>query len=448
MMNNRLEWKLWIFNKCFFGNSKLYQKIDNLIKNKTVRSGALFTFFAFLNNGIGFLLLIILAKFIPPGEYGQLNLFNTFVVLLSVFISLCTSNYAQVVFFRRSLDDFKKVINVILLTTTSVLFVLSILLLFLSGLFEKIIGIEIQYQWVALFICYFQVFNSLNLDIWRMEEKPISYGLYSVSSVFLNFIIALVLVISFRQGWLGRIYAQASVAIVYFFISVIFLIKRKYLSLILPSKKLFKDTIKFSLPIIPHSSSFWLKQGLDRYIINYFHASESVGYYSLAMNLASIINIVGIAFNNTNSVFIYKNLANGYKQVEQSLKKQTKLMVVFFALLTIFIIVAVSMLIPILAPSYTGAIIYILPLCIGGFFQCIYLLYVNFLFFYKKTKQLMYITFLTSLLQVLLSIILTKYSVMWTAYISMFITIITATLVYLYSYYILKNELIKEFGNE
>lgn len=84
------------------------------------------------------------------------------------------------------------------------------------------VGLSVEYQWLALLICYLQVFSSINLDIWRLEEKPVSYGLYSVSTVLLNFILTLVLVISFQQGWLGRLYAQVGVGIVFFFISIIF----------------------------------------------------------------------------------------------------------------------------------------------------------------------------------------------------------------------------------
>ena len=61
-------------------------RINNLIHSKTVRNGGLFSAFSFFNKGIGFVLLILLAKYIQPSEYGELSLFNTLVSLLGYFV--------------------------------------------------------------------------------------------------------------------------------------------------------------------------------------------------------------------------------------------------------------------------------------------------------------------------------------------------------------------------
>lgn len=167
------------------------------------------------------MLLIILANFISPLEYGELNLFNTFVTLLSMLISLNTTGIISVEFFKTSKLQFRKILNGVLLLSTGTLCFLLFVVDF-SHFLKLAVGLSVEYQWLALLICYLQVFSSINLDIWRLEEKPVSYGLYSVSTVLLNFILTLVLVISFQQGWLGRLYAQVGVGIVFFFISIIF----------------------------------------------------------------------------------------------------------------------------------------------------------------------------------------------------------------------------------
>lgn len=411
----------------------LIGKIRTLKNNTTVRHGALFAFFSFLNNGINFLLLIILAKYITPDEYGELNLFNTFITLIGIFISLCTTSYIGVSFFKKDREALKKIIDIALLTSTGMLFLLAGLISLFPDFFSKIVGVDFRYLWIALLVCYFQVFNTVNLDIWRLEEKPVSYGIYSVCVVVLNFCITLFLVAGLHWGWLGRLYAQFYVAILFFIISIVFLIRRKYLVFKWPEFSLFKETFLYALPIIPHLSSFWLRQGLDRYIINYYHSIEAVGLYSFSLNFANVINIVGTAFNATNSVFIYKKLAAGYSVAKPILNKQTRWMVLLFLVLTLGIISLVSLFIPWVIPKYSGCIPYLFPVCFAAFFQCLYLLYVNYLFYYQKTVQLMHITFFVSLMQVLLSVLLTRYSVLWTAYISLIISIVTFSLVFLQS---------------
>ena len=411
-------------------NMEIKLQISRIIHNKNFRHGTLYTVFSFINSGMSFILVLILAKYLTPYDYGHLNLFNTFVTLFNIIITLCTTSYISVSFFQKNMEDLRKIILIALGSTTFMLVLISLLMLVGEGFMEKSVGVPIRYLWMGLLICYFQVFNTLNLDIWRLEEKPKSYGMYSVSFAVCNFILTFWLIVGMKFGWEGRVYSWFLLGIIYFLISIIFLIKRRYLVFTTPSSSLVRETFLYALPLLPHTASFWLKQGLDRYIINFFHDQGAVGYFSFAMNMAAIINIVGTAFNATNSVFIFKTLAEGYEKVKELLQRQTKLMTIAFFIISVFVAIFALGLIQWGLPKYTESLQYILPLCIGGFFQCIYLLWVNYLFFYKKTKQLMYITFLTALIQVVLSVWLTRYSVLYTAYISMTITGITMVLVY------------------
>lgn len=407
--------------------------INKILKNSLLKNGALFAFFSFLNSGINFLLLLILANFISPSEYGELNLFNTFVTLLAIFVSLNATGIIAVDFFSSDKVHLRRMLNTVLCLSSVSFVFFSILLLLFSSFFESVIGLSIEYQWLGLLVCYAQVFSVINLDIWRLEEKPISYGLYSVATIIANFVLTLILVISFKQGWLGRLYAQVCVSVIFFFISIYLLKRRGYLVKIYPTKQSVKAALSFGIPLIPHNASIWVRQGLDRYIINYFYLATQVGLYSFAYNFANIIQIIGLAFNATNSVYIYKNLAKKEESVRAVLRHQTKMMILFFTIVTVLICIGTIIFIPIWVPEYVGAIPYLIPLCISALFQCIYYLFVNYLFYYKKTKELMYITFSLSLLHLILSVVLTRYSVMYTAYVTMFINLGVLLSVFLYS---------------
>ena len=228
----------------------------------------------------------------------------------------------------------------------------------------------------------------------------------------LQFILTLWFVIELKTGWSGRPYAWFIVSCIYFIISGIYLIKRGYIRWIKPSYAIIKETLWYALPLIPHSISYWIKQGADRYILNYYYNTETVGYFSFAMNLASIMVMIGTAFNSSNSVYIYKNLKQGYDNIKNTIRY--------------------------IFPQYISSIIYIIPLMTGAVFQCIYLLFVNYIFYYKKTSILMYISLTTAIVQIILSIVLTKYSTIYTAYISMSMSIFTAICVCLYSKKLIK----------
>lgn len=405
----------------------------NLCSNDNVRKGVLYTLFSFLNNGISFVLLLILANYLLPEDYGYLNLYNIFVQIISILIALGTNPYISNAYFQKSRSDLYQIIMIVFLISLGVLFFNSIILVIFPDTFSNLIGIPVTYLWIALFICYFQAFTNINLDIWRLEEKPVSYGIFSLSIAILNFILTFVFIVGLNEGWVGRVYSQALVSGLFFIISLLLMIKRGYIKFQLPKLSLLWETLLFGIPLVPHMVSFWLKQGMDRYIINYYYQASDVGLYSFALNFAAVIGIFATAFNANNSVYIYKNLAKGYGTVKSTLQRNTKVMTILFIVVSISISIGAYSFIPILLPEYAGCIKYIFPICLGAFFQCIYVLYVNYIFFYKKTRQLMYITFSTGVLQFSLSIWFTRYSILWTAYISMAITIITAILVYIYS---------------
>lgn len=381
---------------------------------------------------------MILANYILPKEYGELSLFTTLISLLQIVICLSSSAYITVAFFHKCIIDLQKIIILIIAISTIILILIEIIIHISPIKFENIIGFPIVFVSLGIFICYFQVINNLNLDLWRLEEKPFIYGLYNFSYSLLNFILTLWFVIELKTGWSGRPYAWFIVSCIYFIISGIYLIKRGYIRWIKPSYAIIKETLWYALPLIPHSISYWIKQGADRYILNYYYNTETVGYFSFAMNLASIMVMIGTAFNSSNSVYIYKNLKQGYDNIKNKLRKQEKICSILFFLIGIIILILVTITIRYIFPQYISSIIYIIPLMTGAVFQCIYLLFVNYIFYYKKTSILMYISLTTAIVQIILSIVLTKYSTIYTAYISMSMSIFTAICVCLYSKKLIK----------
>lgn len=406
---------------------------NRILHSQNFRHGMLYTLFSFVNNGISFILVLILAKFLMPTDYGQLNLFSTFVNLLNIIIALCTASYVAVSFFQKSKEAIQQIIIVVIGVATIFAVILSLAFFLFPSFFSHIVGVDIKYLWMGVLICYFTVFNNLNLDIWRVEEKPLSYGLYSLSFAICNFGLTFWLIVGEKLGWEGRVYAWLALGVVYFIVSTIFLIRRRYLTFTTPSKAIITQTLLFALPLIPHNASFWLKQGMDRYIINFFYDTSVVGFFSFSMNMAAIITMIGQAFNATNSVYSFKLLSSHTDDAKSKLQSQANIMTIVFSVVTVFVIIFAYLLIHFFLPRYSCSISYLIPLGLGAFFQCVYFLWVNYIVFYKKTIYLMYITLTTALIQIALSIWLTRYSPINTAWISMSISALTFILVLMVS---------------
>lgn len=390
----------------------LHAKIKRLANSKTIRNGGLFSLYSFFNQGVGFILLILLAKYIGPDEYGSLSLYNTVITFLGYIVGLSSSGYISVVYFKNNPDLFNKYFTAITLITVVCSMVLTLIFLLFHNILPDILKLPMRFLYIGLFVSFATVFVRINLDYLRIIEKLTLYGILSCSFALLNFAISLYLVIVKDLSWEGRIYAALICDTFYMALAFSYFVYKKFFKFS-SDWSIYRNILLWSIPLIPHLATIWIKQGCDRYIIDYFHNIGDVGLFSFALNLTNIIIMVGTAFNQTNSVTLYKTLSSniGTQYILEKIKREERLISVVLISATICINIIGTILVPILIPSYKASIPLFLILSIYGLLQCFYVLYCNYLFYYEKTKNLMYITFSTSVIHLLLSLWLTRYSI-------------------------------------
>ena len=415
--------------------------LSKIKKNRTLLNGTLFSIYAFLGRGIGFLLLIIIANYIPPADYGKLSLFNTVISLVGYVIGFSTAGYFSVSFFKENKEtfhqDFTSIFLFMVLSSVFVALVFGVFGDQLSGL----AGIEPYLLWWGLAIAVFNLLFHIHQDYYRLKEDLLSYGVLSIGNALLNAAVTLVFVIAFAQGWLGRINAQISVVLFFGLIALYVFIKEDFFDFRIKRERL-RLILFWGIPQIPHLATNWIRQGCDQYIINYNYSTYEVGLFSFALNLVSIITMVGISFNSSNSVTIFKLLADdSILDKKNALTRNTRYIFLIYLLATLGVLLFSVVLVPLFLPRYVECIPYFIVLSLYGFMVCLYFLFCNYLFYYNKTKNLMYITFGTSILHLVLSLLLTRYSLYFTSIIYIVSQSFCVFLVYNLSMKTLKKEL-------
>ena len=402
----------------------------NVVSNKTLLKGGLFSIYSFVNRGFSFILLLILANYIAPAEYGYLSLFSTVVMVLGYFIALSSEGYMSISYFSEGDSGIKKTFSCILAICICMLLLLCLLLVLFGDDLSRLLDLEESILFYAVVIAFFTVFNNLLLDLFRIREKVFVYGWLSCGSALLNFIISIIFVKGLLLSWQGRVYAWMGCTILFGMIGLWYFFRSGYFTS--QVRSYLKPMLIWSIPLIPHLATSFIRQGCDRYIINYYHSIEDVGLFSFALNLVGIITMIGFGFNQSNSVDIYKTLGDKVISAEYKLKhlsKNRKFFLFLYLAVTLLIDVVCYILIPIVLPKYAYAVNYFLVLSLYGFFVCVYLVYTNYLFFFKKTRMLMYITVSSAIVHLLLSLWLTKYNLYITAIIYSFTQAGTAIIV-------------------
>lgn len=385
------------------------------IKTSSLKDGMLFSLFSFINRGFSFLLLLILANYIAPAEYGYLGLFATVLMVIGFFMAMSTEGYLSVAFFKDGELGIKRTYSFILYLSILMALLFGIILLCIGERLSQMLELSRTVLALTVAIAFFTVFANVNLDYLRLKEQIKPYGLLSCGNALMNFVLSILLVKYCGLGWIGRVWAQLWCFLLFGIGSILFFYRKKMVVKV--PINYCKGILLWGLPLIPHLAANFFRQGCDRYIVNNYHTIEAVGLFSFALNLTNVIVMVGAGFNQSNSVLLYKIL--GDKEIAEldkkaKIEKIVKSNILIYVILTLFIVVCMDLLVPFFLPKYAGSLIYFNILGIYGLLQCLYFIYSNFLFFYNKTKEIMYITFCSSLFHLSLSLLLTRYSLIYT----------------------------------
>jgi O-antigen/teichoic acid export membrane protein len=366
-----------------------------------------------INKAIPFLLLPFLTYYLTTDDYGIITNFNVLVQILSVFGS-AAAGALPVMYYKLDNERYKVYLSNVILLNSVFVFVMLFILLIFNNLIATTLKLTYEFQLIALSVVWFSSLININLIIWRCEEKALIFGKYQVSQSILNVLFTLLLVIVLLLSWQGRVYGYFASMLIFGFISLYILYKRKFI-LFKISKEYIRHNLLFAIPLIPHALSFWFKSGADKLLLTNVIGLSENGLYSAAMTFGAIVTMVLISFNNAFAPYLYKKL-NRFDKNEGSLseKKQlTKLTYLIIALTLGLVIVAYF--ISILVIKYLYNITYIdsikfLPyVMLSQFFYGGYLMFVCYCHHTFKTKILGIITFSLSVTQVILSYLLIKW---------------------------------------
>ena len=226
----------------------------------------------------------------------------------------------------------------------------------------------------------------------QVREMPFKYGLLQLTLAMTNFIFSIGLVVYLTRGEEGRIEAIAAAWLLISVASVITLRRMRLLNFS-GGFELYRDALKFGVPLLPHAVGGLLFVLADRYIVNMFLSLEKLGVYILAVQVASLF---GLTFSAINSAFV-PWLFDKLKSNDGKTNKQiVKFTYVYFAVIFLGGVLA-SGIAPFFLEVYVGseyweAKEFIGFLIIGQVFLGMYFMVVNYLLYAKDTGVLSAIT--------------------------------------------------------
>lgn len=377
---------------------------------------------------IVFLMLPLYTSQLTTSEYGIYDTLIAIAAFLTPFVTLLfeESMFRYLIEYR---DSEKKSL---VISNTLIYCVLS--LIFFS-IFYLIACIFLDFQYKGYFLIYiiFNVIYSISNAIARGLGKIKEYSISNFIANILTVIFNLISILIFKLGVPG-LFISYSLGI---FFAVMFIILKldiyKYFSIKNFDKPLFKDMVKYSLPLVPNSISWSIINVSDRVMLTYMCSSSMNGIYSVANKfpqaMGSIYNFFSIAWKESASLEL-----GDKKYYSEIFEKVIKLLLLAGTYILLVLPWVYELFVN---DSFMESYIYVPILLLAMIFSNLSEYFSGILIAYKNTKTIGITTIISAVINIIINLVLMRKMGIWAASIS---TLISTCVVY-----ILRKKIIKGY---
>lgn len=427
--------------ECRKSLEKRKRKFLNLIEKYNrlpvqVRASFWFLICSFLQKGISMLTIPIFTRIMSTEEYGHFNVFNSWLSIITIFVTLNLSYgvYTQGLI---KFDKDRRIYASSLqgLTTLMVLCWTVIYLLFYD--FWNDLFSLTTVQMLAMLV---MVWTTAAFNFWAGEQRVLYKYKYLVIVTLLASvakpIVGIVFVVLAEDKVTARILGLILVELIGY--TGLFVVQMKR-GQRLYSKRFWMHALLFNIPLIPHYLSQTVLNSADRIMISSMVGNSKAGIYSLAYSLSSIMTLFNTALSQTISPWLYQKIK---ERKEKNIAPIAYITLILIAIVNLVLILLAPEAVAIFAPStYYEAIWIIPPVAMSVYFMYSYDLFAKFAFYYEKTAFIM----LASVIGAMLNVILNYFFISLYGYQAAGYTTLFCYIVYCIGHYIFMNRVCDQF---
>lgn len=382
-------------------------------RNPVVKNSLIYVGTDAFTRAVSFLLLPLVSKFLLPEQLGIAANFDVLQSILALLGGMATVNALSYFFYKRSKEQMASMVSNLVWTILGFNLLFAVIILFSCNIIESHLHIGLMLQLLTVVSCVSLLVSDISKLIFRLEDKPLHFAALQLGQSMLYIGLQLFMVVHLGMQALGRIYSLVFSLLAFSALHVFILIKKGYLK---PGfdKGTTKELLKFGLPLLPHSLSFWLKSGMDKILLTAYCGLAVNGLYSMAMSFGALYSMCEISFSKAYSPYLQKRIANFTSENEAEEKKRLVKQSYSFGALFVglyFVLVAVCWIAIhyVINERYIPCFEFIPWILLAATIKVFYSLTIEYIYTAKKTVGLGIITFSCSILQLGLTFILLKF---------------------------------------
>ncbi|MBE8722056.1 lipopolysaccharide biosynthesis protein [Sphingobacterium pedocola] len=391
--------------------------IRGITKSSLFKDSIIYGFSNALYTGLPLLLMPFLVVILQPEDYGIVELFRSFSLMLIPVIGLSTLASVDRFYFDLDTKKFQNLIGTLIIfhfvMALSVIFLLSLMIDFLPEKYYVIILLAIIY-------CLFYQIIEIYLVVLRVKRQAINFLKVRIGTVVLELsLLTLFYFIFTHHDWTFRIYPIIIAAVV-IGIGICVLIFRFRNIPFAVDRDVLKQAIIFSAPLIIHMVAGYILNLSNRFFILHYNGEKVLGSFSLAYQIGMSISFFYTSFNMAWTPTFYSWMDNKKKS---SIKKVRVLVYTGLSLGALAILLGWIFISPYISQIKNYGISHetIALLLLAFVLLSLYKFEGNYFFYHKKTTKLSLFTLLSCLVALILNFLLIpKFAVLGAAYSTLF----------------------------
>lgn len=381
-------------------------------KRKVLQNSMVYIFSNFLLRAFNFFLLPLYTAYLTTKDYGTTNLIKNFTAVMSI---ICVfSLYAAVarfyIIYKEDSEKVKRFFGTLITFTffSGICFTLIVYLakpLFMKYIFKGLTFMPTVIMAVigVVFSSLYNMYQYILKGTERAKESAITSIVYFLMMLILN----IIFVVKLKLGANGVILATLITNFLCAIYMIISLLKDNLIILGI-DKTILKDTLKYSIPLMPHDLSTTITSLFSSIFINNSYSLASLGIYSLASQFGEITDTVQASVNTAFQPWFFTQMDKKREDYKKNINELTDFLLWAYSIIFLGLaLFSQEVIILFLNSSYTPAWRLIPIIVITYCIKSIYYFYVNVLFFHRKAAKYIFISTLSSsIFNVILSAIL------------------------------------------
>lgn len=291
-------------------------------KRKTLLGNALIYILSDgITKALSFLILPFVSFYLIPEQLGIAANFDVLQSILMLLAGQAIVNALPYFYYDRSREEIGLLVSNLLFIIIAVNLCFLIIILLIYGLIDEYLHIGLFLQLLTLISVIANLLLSINLILYRLEEKPFVFLKLQLLQSLIYVFLLILLVVCLRKEALGKIYSAVFSCSIVCLLHIYLLYKRGYLIWKIDRNSI-GELLRFGIPLLPHSLSFWIKSGMDKILLTTFCGLSVNGLYSMAMSFGAIYSIFKVAFDNAYIPYLQKRISKMTFDNQKAEKKQ------------------------------------------------------------------------------------------------------------------------------